>query len=137
MALVYTTPASADPIADFFDGLFQPEHHQQVKLKHNRRHRMNTPAGGNMVASYYGGGERLNAHTATGERFHPGALTAAHRTLPFGTLLNVCYRACAVVRVNDRGPAAYTGRSLDLSRGAAKVIGLTSVGVGRVIVTIL
>lgn len=89
------------------------------------------------LVSYYGGGERLAARTANGDRFHAGGLTAAHRSLPFGTRLRVCYRGCAVVRVNDRGPAANTGRSLDLARGAAKAIGMLGAGVARVRVSIL
>jgi len=86
-------------------------------------------------ASWYGAkGEYLNKHTANGERFNPVALTAAHRSLPFGTRLKVCFKSCTIVRITDRGPAAYTGRSLDLSRGAASAIGLTKAGVGRVTV---
>lgn len=83
-----------------------------------------------MVASYYGfeSGNR----TANGERFRPNGLTAAHRTLPFGTRLRVCYHGCVVVRINDRGPARWTRRSLDLSRGAARAIGMLRVGVARV-----
>jgi rare lipoprotein A len=134
---LFATPAFADPIADFFTNLFQPVSYQSISYKKSKHRKYNGPSHGNMIASYYGGGEKLNAHTATGERFNAGGLTAAHRTLPFGTLINVCFRSCAVVRVNDRGPASYTGRSLDLSKGAAKVIGLTGVGVGRVSVEIL
>ncbi|MCC3246163.1 septal ring lytic transglycosylase RlpA family protein [Methylocystis sp. WRRC1] len=96
-----------------------------------------TPEGArSMVASYYGGGERLNAHTATGERFNAGGYTAAHRSLPFGTRLTVCLHGCVTVRVNDRGPAAWTGRSLDLARGAAARIGMIGAGVARVSVRI-
>ena len=85
-------------------------------------------------ASWYGGsGEKLNAHAADGSRFNPRALTAAHRTLPFGSRLRVCRAArCVVVRISDRGPARWTGRSLDMSRGAADAIGLTRAGVGSV-----
>ena len=76
-------------------------------------------------ASYYGHGEKLSQHTASGERFNPHGLTAAHRTLPFGTHLRVTYRGrSVVVRVNDRGPAKATGRSLDLSYGAARALGM-------------
>ena len=88
------------------------------------------------VASYYGGGEKLNAHTSNGERFNPHGLTAAHRSLPFGTRLHVCYRGCVVVRVTDRGPALWTGRSLDLAKGAARAIGMIGAGVARVRVAI-
>ncbi len=76
-------------------------------------------------ASYYGHGERLSRHTASGEYFNPHGLTAAHRSLPFGTHLRVTYRGrSVVVRVNDRGPAKSTGRSLDLSYGAARALGM-------------
>jgi len=86
-----------------------------------------------VLTSWYGPGFHGNL-TANGERFDQHALTAAHRTLPFGTRLRVCFKRCAVVRVNDRGP--YEGnRNLDLSMGAAKQIGLTNTGVGRVKVT--
>lgn len=87
------------------------------------------------MTSWYGGGPRWmepNTHTANGERFNRWGLTAAHRTLKFGTLLNVCYVRCAIVRINDRGPAAWTGNALDLSRGAATAIGLIGAGTGFV-----
>lgn len=92
-------------------------------------------------ASYYGGGPRRyepNTHTASGERFNQWGLTAAHRTLPLGTRLLVTHHGrSVVVRVNDRGPAAWTGRSLDLSRGAATRIGLITNGTGPVLVQVL
>jgi rare lipoprotein A len=83
-----------------------------------------------MRASYYG--SESGHRTASGERFRPAGLTAAHRSLPFGTRLQVCFRSCVVVVVNDRGPAKWTGRSLDLSRGAARVIGLEKPGSANV-----
>lgn len=82
-----------------------------------------------MVASFYG--SESGSRTASGERFHPGGMTAAHRTLPFGTRLRVCRHGCVVVTVNDRGPFV-RGRQLDLAEGAARAIGLTGAGVGRV-----
>ena len=82
-----------------------------------------------MRASYYG--SESGSRTASGERFHPNGMTAAHRTLPFGTRLRVCYRGCVVVRVTDRGPFI-RGRQLDLSKGAARAVGLTAVGVASV-----
>ena len=61
--------------------------------------------------------------TASGERFNPNALTAAHKTLPFGTRVRVTYKGrSVVVRINDRGPFI-RGRHLDLSRAAARKIG--------------
>ena len=98
------------------------------------------PAATRLRASFYGSGhgERLARHTANGEVFNPYGLTAAHRTLPFGTRLRVTFEGrSVVVRVNDRGPAAYTGRALDLSYGAARVIGLIRPGSGPVEIAIL
>lgn len=83
-----------------------------------------------MVASYYGG-KHHGRLTASGERFNQHGMTAAHKTMRFGTVLRVCRSGCVVVRITDRGPFI-RGRSLDLSRGAAAAIGLVSVGVGRV-----
>lgn len=92
-------------------------------------------------ASYYGGGPRRyepNSHTASGERFNQWGLTAAHRTLPIGTRLLISHNGhSVVVRVNDRGPAAWTGRSLDVSRGAAARLGLIARGTGQVHVQVL
>lgn len=89
-------------------------------------------------ASFYGAGEPLMAHTASGEVFRPLGLTAAHRTLPLGTLLRVALNdRSVIVRVNDRGPAAYTGRDLDLSLGAARALGMTRAGEARVAISII
>jgi peptidoglycan lytic transglycosylase len=78
------------------------------------------------TASYYG--FESGRRTASGERFDPNAMTAAHRTLPFGTLVRVTYRGrSVVVRINDRGPFV-KGRDIDLSQGAARRIGLPGVG---------
>jgi rare lipoprotein A len=83
-----------------------------------------------VLASFYGA--ESGNKTASGERFNRHGLTAAHRTLPFGTRLRVCYHGCVVVRISDRGPAKWTKRDLDLSEGAAGVIGMKRVGVARV-----
>lgn len=85
-------------------------------------------AGDRLVkASFYGGGaERLSRHTANGEIFDAHARTAAHRSLPFGTRVEVKYQGrSVVVRINDRGPFSSTGAALDLSRGAARELGMT------------
>ena len=77
------------------------------------------------VASYYGK-ELAGRRTASGERFNPGAMTAAHRTLPFGTRVRVTNThngRSVIVRINDRGPFV-KGRSIDLSSGAARAIGM-------------
>jgi rare lipoprotein A len=82
------------------------------------------------MASYYG--NESGSKTASGQRFNQSAMTCAHRSLPFGTKLRVTHGdRSVVVTVNDRGPFV-RGRVLDLSTGAARAIGLTSAGVGRV-----
>ena len=79
-----------------------------------------------MVASWYGPGFH-GRKTASGERFNQNALTAAHKSLPFGTKLRVTYKGRSIiVRVNDRGPFV-KGRHLDLSKGAARAIGCPGV----------
>lgn len=82
------------------------------------------------MASYYG--NESGSRTASGQRFNQNALTAAHRSLPFGTKVRVTHGGQSViVTINDRGPFV-RGRVLDLSTGAARAIGLTGAGVGRV-----
>jgi rare lipoprotein A len=91
-----------------------------------------TPSGHSFsgMASFYG--SESGSRTASGQRMNSNAMTAAHRTLPFGTKLRVTHGGQSViVTVNDRGPFV-RGRVLDLSTGAARAIGLTSAGVGRV-----
>lgn len=84
-------------------------------------------------ASWYGPGFHGN-QSASGETFNQNALTAAHRTLPFGTkvlVTNLDNGLSVVVRINDRGP--YCGdRIIDLSAGAARVLGLIQSGVAPV-----
>jgi rare lipoprotein A len=89
------------------------------------------------TASWYGseGGPK----TANGERYNPNGLTAAHRTLPFGTKVRVTSLKTGktvTVRINDRGPF-HRSRMIDVSAGAAKAIGLKSDGVGTVRIEIL
>ena len=88
---------------------------------------------GTKVASYYG--KRFHGRlTANGERFNMNAMTAAHKTLPFGTKVRVTYPRngrSVVVRINDRGPFI-KGRAIDLSRGAASKLGFIQSGHARV-----
>jgi rare lipoprotein A len=85
------------------------------------------------VASYYG--NESGSRTASGQHFNQNAMTAAHRSLPFGTRLKVTHGdRSVVVTINDRGPFV-RGRVLDLSKGAARAIGLG--GVGRVVAEVM
>ena len=87
------------------------------------------------MASYYWEPQAL----ASGGRFNPNALTAAHKTLPFGTRVRVTHLGngrSVEVKINDRGPYV-AGRIIDLSKAAAGVIGMTAQGVARVAVEVL
>jgi len=89
-------------------------------------------------ASWYGPGFH-GRRTANGEVFDKDALTAAHRTLPFGTLvrvLNLDNGREALLRINDRGPFA-RGRILDVSEAGARVLGMIESGTARVRIEIL
>lgn len=81
-------------------------------------------------ASWY----KHGARTANGERFVPSGMTAAHRSLPFGTMLEVTNPAtgkAVTVRINDRGPFI-AGRDLDLAEGAARRLDIVNAGVAQV-----
>jgi rare lipoprotein A len=87
------------------------------------------------MASFYG--NESGSKTASGQRFNQNAMTAAHRSLPFGTKLRVTHGGrSVVVTINDRGPFI-RGRVLDLSTGAARAVGLTGAGVGRVVAEVV
>jgi rare lipoprotein A len=81
------------------------------------------------AASWYGPGFH-GKRTANGERFNTHALTAAHKSLPFGTEVRVTNERTGrsvVVRINNRGPYAH-GRVIDLSKAAAEAVGIAGVG---------
>lgn len=85
------------------------------------------------MASWYGPGFH-GRRTASGERFNANAMTAAHPSLPFGTRLRVVNEKngrSVVVRVNDRGPFAHR-RIIDLAKGPAQALGLTTAGTAYV-----
>ncbi len=85
------------------------------------------------MASYYGG-KFIGRQTANGEIFVANKLTAAHKTLPFGTMVkvtNLSNGKSVVVRINDRGPFV-KGRIIDLSEAAAKKIDMLQQGVVKV-----
>lgn len=85
-------------------------------------------------ASWYGG--RFHGRkTASGERFNKRAMTAAHRTLPFGTKVRVTSvntGRSVIVRINDRGPFGRRERIIDLSEAAAEELGMKQAGVVRI-----
>ena len=89
-------------------------------------------------ASWYGG-QFHGRKTANGERFNMHGLTAAHRSLPFGTKVRVTNQKTGksvVVRINDRGPF-HGNRVIDLSRGAANAVGMLGAGVAKVKLDVL
>lgn len=88
---------------------------------------------GSGMASYYGR-ELAGNRTASGERFNPAGLTAAHRTLPLGSKVRVTNPRTGdsvIVRINDRGPF-HSNRLIDLSEAAARQIGIRAAGSGVV-----
>ena len=110
--------------------------HEKKGFKGNYAARKTKPGysysggGSTGMASYYWQGTR----TASGARFNANGLTAAHRTLPFGTrvrVTNLSNGRSVTVTINDRGPFV-GGRVIDLSRGAAQAVGMTGAGVARV-----
>jgi len=89
------------------------------------------------LASWYGA--EMRGRTASGERFDPMGMTAAHRTAPFGSIIGVRLYATHLaqqreirVRINDRGPARSTGRCIDLAEGAAIALGIRARGTALV-----
>ena len=144
---VFATIASAKLVRSK-DASLQHDKHTKLlhhlKARHNVQHRkprhLATRAGTKSVwtgireffgtASYYW----EDSEVATGARYDPDGLTAAHRTLPFGTRLRVTdlvSRRSVDVTVNDRGPFI-AGRILDLSRGAALVLGMLERGLTQI-----
>lgn len=94
-------------------------HARKTHVKH-RHHRRNPYVG---MASWYGPGFH-GRRTASGERFNQNAMTAAHKTLPLGSIVRVTNLETGesvIVRINDRGPYS-GGRIIDLSKGAARAI---------------
>jgi rare lipoprotein A len=88
------------------------------------------------IASWYQTGTK----TASGERFRPDGLTCARRRGRFGSMLRVTDLRSGrsiVCRLNDRGPASWTGREIDLSRGAARSLGILSAGTANVKIEVL
>jgi rare lipoprotein A len=133
-------PSLAQYQPDAFDGVYARGSHAHLRhAQHAGRHH-----GGAQLTYYYSGGKlRLvntdrnggldgvasvyhDAKTANGEHMNPNAMTAAHKSLPMGSIVTVHNKRngrSVTVRINDRGPYV-TGRVIDLSPGAARVIGM-------------
>src|SRR5262245_35554695 len=127
--------AGAEQAADRHNGasLQRGSSHRAVRAAHRKPKVLISRQTG--LASYYWQPQSL----ASGGRFDPNAMTAAHRTLPFGTRVRVTHLGngrSVEVKINDRGPYV-AGRIIDLSKAAAGVIGMTAQGVARVVVEIL
>jgi rare lipoprotein A len=126
-----STEASAHPATDQGDG---PLHGFDPRSYYQKRAIATERGAASYYADFFAG--RL---TANGERYDPDAYTAAHRTLPFGSVVRVVYEKTGdwvLVRVNDRGPYA-KGRIIDLSRKAATRLSMVRDGVVRVRVELL
>jgi rare lipoprotein A len=101
-----------------------------AEAKSHRHHSKHGATQGHSgMASMYGtkGDGYAGGRTASGERVHSGALTAAHKTLPFGTMVRVTNTRnsrSVVVRINDRGPFV-RGRVIDLTPAGARAIGMS------------
>lgn len=90
-----------------------------------------TGVGGTTSASWYGA--ESGAYTANGDRYDPGGLTFAHRTMAFGTAVRFCrVGACVVATCTDRGPATWTGRDFDLSKATFAQLAPLSAGVATI-----
>jgi rare lipoprotein A len=100
-------------------------------IKHTPyKHTAGVPKTSYGIASFYSEDQQ----TASGEKFNPNALTAAHPTLPFGTRLrvtNVATGQFVTVRINDRGPFVH-GRAVDISYSAAETLGIVDRGIAKV-----
>ena len=109
--------------------------HTVRSVKHIAVNRGSSGGSYSGMASYYWEPQAL----ASGGRFNPNAMTAAHKTLPFGTKVLVTNRnngRSVVVTINDRGPYV-AGRVIDLSRAAASAVGMTGSGVAPVSVSVI
>ena len=128
--MVFGLAGCSAPGARYSAGYAHPHRsHETAGSTTSAREQVADLGGGSRgVASFYSG------RAATGERVGSNVLTAAHRTLPFGTkvrVTNLKNGQSVTVRINDRGPFVHN-RSIDLSDGAAGVIGMKGAGVAPV-----
>jgi rare lipoprotein A len=105
---------------------------RQARTTEPVKHHQNQFSG---MASWYGESQT----TASGERFNKNAMTAAHRTLPLGTMVRVTNQRngkSVIVRINDRGPYGH-GRIIDLSEAAARKLDMIDAGVAPVTLEVI
>lgn len=136
--MLFIAPVIAESVAGLGSDEISQENSALVIDSLHTQEPPGTPPGERMVASYYSG-KFHGRKTASGERFDQHALTCAHKTLPFQTILKVTNPKngkTVTVRVNDRGPFT-RGRDVDLSYAAAKEIGMIQAGVIPVEVVII
>jgi len=123
MPIAVPADAQADPALPRFDPQADDSTAPDAESAPSADTRTWDPVTGG-VASWYGA-ELAGHRTASGERFNPSQLTAAHRTLPLGTEVRVTYQGrSVVVRINDRGPFV-RGRVIDLTPAGARAIGMS------------
>jgi rare lipoprotein A len=128
---VEASPAAPQPPRKHEPAPDRLREQQELRERYGTRRASGTLRG---EASYYGG-KFAGRRTASGEVFDPSRYTAAHRTLPFGTVLRVTRLdtgAVVYVRVTDRGPFGKKRRILDLSEGAADVLDMRRRGIAEV-----
>lgn len=150
---VYSTPAATQSTSyssqSYSQSYGKPKRAKKSarKAKRSKSARANTKSSSRGYSSGYSGGSSGGLasyywqpqRVASGGMFNPNAMTAAHRTLPFGTKVQVTNASTGrsvTVTINDRGPFV-KGRIIDLSSAAAGVIGMKSAGVARVNVAVL
>jgi len=121
---IYTQQEQIQPQLNLFQ--LQTQQSQNIQKKNILSRKIT------MLASYYG--KEMHGKNANGEKWNPYGLSAAHRTLPIGTRLEVCYRTCTLLVIKDRGPSIHSGREIDVSYGVAKKIGIIPVGIARITV---
>jgi rare lipoprotein A len=124
LAMALLASCATEPSVRYSDTMFEPE-----------------PAGVEYGAAswYHANWIGIGEQTASGERFRQYEMTAAHKSLPFGTFVrvtNLRNGCCTIVRITDRGPFV-SGRIIDLSKSAARDLGILDAGVARVRLDVL
>ena len=134
----FAVKANAASVSEYHSSFTEDSSPVQVKFEIPKSYSVPLARVYRGEASWYGPGFYGN-HTASGSIYRPGTMTAAHRSLPFGTrvrVTNLNNGRSQVVVINDRGPFV-GGRIIDLGEGAARVLGVKSSGVASVKLEVL